>query len=193
MSRPGVECDNIGLEIARNMTLLGCCSVEHRKGLRLAALAVVGMIMVSSCGKRETLRMPTNDRANKVDLNAYRWKNRLVLVVALSGRNRLYGKQQSEFQSKAAQLDDRDILMFELLHDGKSTVGNQTLTFEQQSFIRRQFEVPEEDFVFILVGKDGTVKLRASEPVSADILFDLIDSMPMRRAEMAERTENSEN
>ena len=39
----------------------------------------------------------------------------------------------------------------------------------------------------LLIGKDGGVKLRSTEPVSTDELFALIDSMPMRRREMEER------
>ncbi|EJZ20280.1 DUF4174 domain-containing protein, partial [Rhizobium sp. Pop5] len=32
-------------------------------------------------------------------------------------------------------------------------------------------------------GKDGTVKLKASEPIASGELFAIIDSMPMRAAE----------
>ena len=39
----------------------------------------------------------------------------------------------------------------------------------------------------LLVGKDGGVKLRSEEPVSIQRIFDLIDSMPMRRREMREK------
>ena len=38
----------------------------------------------------------------------------------------------------------------------------------------------------ILVGKDGTEKLRAHHVVSAQALFALIDAMPMRQREMRE-------
>jgi len=39
-------------------------------------------------------------------------------------------------------------------------------------------------FQVLLIGKDGGVKLRSSEPVSMKDLFGLIDSMPMRQQEM---------
>ena len=44
--------------------------------------------------------------------------------------------------------------------------------------------VPVDDFVFILIGKDSTVKLRAKQAVASDEFFDLIDSMQMRQEEM---------
>lgn len=37
----------------------------------------------------------------------------------------------------------------------------------------------------VLVGKDGGVKARWKEPVAPAVVFALIDTMPMRRAEMA--------
>ncbi|TLU99525.1 DUF4174 domain-containing protein [Dyadobacter luticola] len=39
-------------------------------------------------------------------------------------------------------------------------------------------------FTFILVGRDGSEKLRSSEVVSAEKLFGLIDAMPMRKNEI---------
>jgi hypothetical protein len=50
--------------------------------------------------------------------------------------------------------------------------------------IRRDLDRPEDgDFAMVLIGKDGTVKLRAAEPVVADELFAIIDGMPVRAAE----------
>ena len=54
-----------------------------------------------------------------------------------------------------------------------------------------EFEVPEDDFKFILVGKDGTVKLRSNQTVSGVDLFALIDSMPMRGEEMRRKSSKS--
>ena len=39
-------------------------------------------------------------------------------------------------------------------------------------------------FTFILVGKDGTEKMRSNTVVTADRLFAIIDAMPMRKQEM---------
>jgi hypothetical protein len=63
----------------------------------------------------------------------------------------------------------------------------QPLTNKQQSFLRGEFKVPVGDFAFILIGKDGTVKLRSNQTVLSGDLFALIDSMPMRREEMGRK------
>lgn len=49
------------------------------------------------------------------------------------------------------------------------------------------FKVKTGTFCILLIGKDGTQKLRSPEPVSLKTLFGLIDAMPMRRDEIKNR------
>lgn len=135
--------------------------------------------------------MPDMDQSQEVDLDQYRWENRLVLIFAPSSVDNSYLKQKKELAGKSYELEDRDIIIFELLESGKSTVDKLPLTDEQQSYLRREFEVPDDDFAFILIGKDCTVKLRSNQTVSTDDLFALIDSMPMRREEMRRKSSKS--
>jgi len=128
--------------------------------------------------------MPDIDQSREVNLDQYRLKNRLVLIFAPSSVDASYLKQKKELGGKAYELEDRDIIIVELLESGKSTIGKLPLTNEQQSYLRKEFEIPDDDFTFLLIGKDGTAKLRSTETVSTDNLFALIDSMPMRREEM---------
>ena len=48
------------------------------------------------------------------------------------------------------------------------------------------FNLEEDKFTVLLIGKDGTEKGRWHEPVSVEELFTLIDTMPMRQREMKE-------
>jgi len=41
-----------------------------------------------------------------------------------------------------------------------------------------------DGFELVLIGKDGSVKSRQRDPAALDTLLDLIDTMPMRRAEV---------
>ena len=52
--------------------------------------------------------------------------------------------------------------------------------------MRDRFEVGQNEFQVILIGKDGTEKIRSDEAISSDYLFEAIDAMPMRRLEMKE-------
>ena len=54
--------------------------------------------------------------------------------------------------------------------------------------VRRRLELQGRGAQLVLIGKDGGVKARQSEGVfDLARVFELIDSMPMRRAEMQRR------
>lgn len=94
-------------------------------------------------------------------LRALRWQARPVLVLGPQAQVR---DQIAALQARAAALADRDVV---LLIDGP---GADALD-------------AGAGFRVLLIGKDGGVKLDQSEPVTADRIIALIDSMPMRRRE----------
>lgn len=55
--------------------------------------------------------------------------------------------------------------------------------------LRHRYGIGERDFAALLIGRDGGVKLRSKEPITAKELFGRIDEMPMRRREMREARE----
>ena len=155
--------------------------------------AIVAFIAIgSSCGQREVEQMSENNQLDRIDLDIYRWKNRLVLIFAPSGEDTSYLKQKSELEGKTDELEDRDIVVIESFKVGRSMTAEVSLTDMQQSFLRDKFNVVD-NFVFILIGKDGTIKLMAKQPVPSDDLFGLIDSMPMRKEEMKRGASRSRN
>jgi hypothetical protein len=131
--------------------------------------------------------MLSNDTTNSGDLEIYRWKNRLVLICAPSRDSAPYRRQQRLMAGQQEAMEDRDIVVIELLMTGQSRIGPSPLTMSQQLRIREDYAVPGDGFQFILVGKDGGVKLKAGQPVKPEDFFELIDSMPMRREEIRRR------
>ncbi|MHC4121176.1 MAG: DUF4174 domain-containing protein [Planctomycetota bacterium] len=125
-----------------------------------------------------------NNESSRVDLGKYLWKNRLVLIFAASADDSLYRKQIDEFEGEIDGLVDRDVIVMELLDTGQTALARPRFNHGQQSLLRAEFEVPADAFELVLIGKDGTVKLKSEETVSAADLFVLIDSMPMRKDEM---------
>jgi len=55
--------------------------------------------------------------------------------------------------------------------------------------IFNEFQVHPTHFTLLLIGKDGYVKLRSKEVVSADYIFSIIDVMPMRMDEVKRKGE----
>lgn len=128
--------------------------------------------------------MPMNNESSRADLGKYRWKNRLVLIFAASREDSFYRKQIDEFEGEMDGLVDRDVIVMDLLDTGQTALGGPPFTHGQQSLLRAEYEVPAGAFELVLIGKDGTVKLRSEGTVSAADLFALIDSMPMRKEEI---------
>ncbi len=66
--------------------------------------------------------------------------------------------------------------------------------FTDPKTFRRMYEhhgAPRHEFSLILIGKDGAEKLRSDKPVTTTELFELIDAMPMRQAEMRTRSKSN--
>lgn len=113
---------------------------------------------------------------------SYHWKNRIVLVFDQKEEQSM--KQQiAQFQEESAGMQDRDLLVFRIKEDKvigpKSQYGG-----EAAKKLRAQYEVDRDNFTVILIGKDGSEKMRQHEVLGTDKLFATIDAMPMRRREM---------
>jgi len=116
-------------------------------------------------------------------LKEYRWKNRIILLVYNEANSESFQKQRESFLEKADALKERDLILIYL--------NNETVDFNHPDSdaidgrqLRKQLRIRENFRGVLLIGKDGGVKLRAEYSVEPQQIFDLIDSMPMRRAEM---------
>jgi hypothetical protein len=134
-------------------------------------------------------------------LKEFRWKNRPLVIFAPSDRNDDYAEQLQELEGAAKGLADREMVVIHALGGsgprGTTTGGQieffdtspprrQTLRAADVDSLRDNFGVDGQQFVVLLIGKDGGAKLQAEEPVTTTELFSLVDSMPMRRREIGE-------
>lgn len=123
------------------------------------------------------------DLRGDFDISNYLWKNRMLLVFTPSLANTPYSNLRRMWVEQSDAVAERDLVFVEILEQGESRAGGMRLAASTAAKLREQFEVDPGVATFILVGKDGTVKLRRPDVRISD-LFDLIDAMPMRRAEM---------
>lgn len=105
-------------------------------------------------------------------LDDYRWKKRLLVVIAPAGDAEALA-QRRIVEAAAGGMTERDMVLVEALDD--STRSRQ---------IRNRLSADGTRFKVFLVGKDGHVALASDRTVSAELLFGKIDAMPMRRDEM---------
>ena len=122
-----------------------------------------------------------------MDLTQFQWKNRLLLIFAPDDNDSLFKKLQSEIIAQEAEVEDRDLVVFEVLERGPSRMNRALLDQSKVESIRRHFSLPQRSFRVILNGKDGGIKLKRDDQIDLETIFELIDSMPMRKDEIRQK------
>jgi len=79
-----------------------------------------------------------------VDLNVYRWKNRLLVVFSPSQDHSDYQSLIKEMQDQRNGLRERDVLVFEILEKGESRFGKTVLKKEAIDFLRQKISAGQE-------------------------------------------------
>ena len=101
-------------------------------------------------------------------LAAYRWNRRVVLLLVEQPDDPALQAQQAALAPHVSGLTERDIVVI----------------VSANPALRRRLSVPAGGFAFLLLGKDGGVKLRSATLVPFAELAALVDAMPMRQDEM---------
>ncbi len=97
---------------------------------------------------------------------------RRVLLFTNDNNDTAFTRQQEILKSVSAGCQERDI-------------REETYFFTQtDKNILKKYGISSPQFTFLLIGKDGGTRLRSLKPISSEQLFNLIDSMPMRKDEM---------
>lgn len=115
-------------------------------------------------------------------LEQFQWKNRVIVIFADRDNGRA-ARQENQLLADRPGLEERDIVMLKIGGGAVRLLFGAGQGLDADA-IARELDAPEAgEFAALLVGKDGTVKLKVSEPVSNGELFAIIDSMPVRAAE----------
>lgn len=115
---------------------------------------------------------------NAQDLKKHQWENRIIVISSPTFDNKEALIQKNYFQSELAGLEDRKLKIYHI------TNGAYTIDFDSEILISQNSEIEIAGFNVSLIGLDGTSKYQATSPQPASIFFNLIDAMPMRKAEV---------
>ncbi len=126
-------------------------------------------------------------------LEPHLWNDRVILLFTSSRQQDALQQQLSILTEEAEEVTARDLVIYTILPDEGEMPGGRSLSPEKARSLYHTYGItPGTGFIFMLIGKDGTEKMRKKEPVSARELFSLIDSMPMRKAEMRREREKTD-
>lgn len=104
-------------------------------------------------------------------------------------------RQLDELSRHSPEMKDRDIVV--ILITSRDAVAPRppadlpavALSQSEVAAARSRFKVGSHSFRVILIGKDGSQKLSSGVVVSVDKLSSLVDSMPMRKQEIKQRSQ----
>ena len=125
-----------------------------------------------------------NDPLTDVDLSVLRWQNRVLVIFSGDIESAEYQAQLQLIIDHREGITDRELKVISIFEGDNSNIDGTNLSSSSVNLIKNRFETKKNTFRFILIGKDGAVKLDSPETVSMDVLFNRIDQMPMRRREM---------
>lgn len=125
----------------------------------------------------------------QLNLDSYQ-ENRLLLIFAPNSTDAAYQRQIDMFRGRTNAFSHRDLLTFHLFEGEPGYTYNKRITADVAAVTRQRFNVAPGEFVILLVGKDGQIKLRADRPTHPDGILALIDSSTMRRWGIREKIMN---
>lgn len=120
-------------------------------------------------------------------LGQYRWKQRVLVLSAPDRDDAGLIRMRDAVAATREEFADRDMVLVTLLDGGASAAGERQLTEAEAAAVRAALGLQSDSFALRLIGKDGGVKLSQESPAAIAEIYALIDTMPMRRSEMAER------
>ena len=136
--------------------------IRYRRMLLCAALSLVCSALHAADSSRFRALSPAT-----ANLEHYQWRSRPLVIFAPSAQDTRYQKQIALLKQNPMALAERDIVV--LSDTDPSQHG------------RLRAELDPQGFEVVLVGKDGGMKMREKEPITAEVLFSTIDNMPMQR------------
>ena len=122
--------------------------------------------------------------ATSMDLKQFQWKHRLLLIFAMDENDPPFKKLKDEIIAQKAEVENRDLLVFEIFERGLSRMNTTPLDPVNVHSIRKHYAIPQSAFKVILIGKDGGIKLKKDDTANLELIFERIDAMPMRKNEM---------
>lgn len=116
-------------------------------------------------------------------LEAERWKTRPVVVVAAQASDPLLTRLRAALDETAAReaFREREMVLYTVVA-GAGRRNDQPLSAAQTAAVLKALELDARGpSSFVLVGKDGGVKMREGSSVDLQQVFAEVDRMPMRQ------------
>lgn len=131
---------------------------------------------------------------NGQNLDQHLWKNRVIIIKSNHPESSILQKQVAELTQFNEEMGERKLVLYQITQDQYKYINFQNITTQNSwhnlKNSRLQKLTKSGDFKVQLIGLDGGIKLEQAAILTAQELFNLIDSMPMRKAEISKLNKN---
>ncbi|MCX6484907.1 MAG: DUF4174 domain-containing protein [Mycobacterium sp.] len=122
-------------------------------------------------------------QAMAAELSDYLWQRRPLLLFAPADSDPRLVETMRRIDTSRCDFVDRDIVLGRIVTDGTSTLDGHVVDTNQARRLVSEFGVGADSFSAVLIGKDGSVKLRVADVPDIQAIYAVIDGMPMRARE----------
>ena len=122
-------------------------------------------------------------------IEGHRWEDRVLLILAENPTDVEFRRQVLALTAEQESMAERIGAVYRVFPDSYSRglTGTSVVLRKAGPIFGSD---PEKGFRLLLIGLDGGVKVRSETFVAPGELWGLIDSMPMRRAEIRKKGKN---
>ena len=122
--------------------------------------------------------------AAAAELGDYLWQRRPLLLFAPAQSDPRLVETVRRVEASRCEFADRDMVLGLIVTDGTSTLDGQVVDAGEVRRLSSEFGIGANTFSAVLIGKDGGEKLRINDVPDLPAIYAVIDSMPMRSAEI---------
>jgi len=119
------------------------------------------------------------------ELGDYLWQRRPLLLFAPTQSDPRLVETVRRIEASRCDFMDRDMVLGLIVTEGSSTLDGQVLDTSQARKLLSKFRIGINTFSAVLIGKDGSEKLRVNDVPDLAMIYAVIDGMPMRGSEIS--------
>jgi hypothetical protein len=119
------------------------------------------------------------------ELSDYRWESRPLLLFAPTDDDPRLVETLQRIESTRCDFLDRDMVIGQIAAVGTSTLDGHVIDTAESQRLANQYGIGDDTFSAVLIGKDGGEKFRVNGIPDLQVIYAVIDGMPMRSREMS--------
>lgn len=122
--------------------------------------------------------------AAAAELSDYGWQSRPLLLFAPTADDPRLIETLNRIDSSQCDFVDRDMVIGQIVAVGTSTLDGHVIDAGESQRLAGQYGIGDDTFSAVLIGKDGGEKFRVNGIPDLQVIYAVIDGMPMRSREM---------